>query len=474
MTLAAALMAASVSYGQDTKSDAVLRKFNTELAAKAPEDSLSLLAMKYARAVKRQSAYDSLNEQIVALYPKGNTATTNVLMKMYGKSKSGDLTLNELQQLKTDYPNKNYDNPQSMVGSYYAAIIGSAFPGLFEKDSVGASSLIPQMSASSLNEIAWNFAEAGKHLATAEKMSGLSLEKTKTALADSSKVPEGKRAERKEALQSTYASFEDTYAYTLSKLGKKKEALKYQTEAILATKDNAEMNGRYVTLLNENGQYKKALEVGSTMYGSNRGDSDMLKQIAVAYKKENKGKSPDAYLASLQSQQAAAAKADMVKNVLNKPSFDFSLKDLNGKTVSLSDYKGKVVVLDFWATWCGYCKMSFPGMQLAINRYKDNPNVVFLFIDTWERTEPKEKEEAVSKYIASKNFTFNVLYDKKINDSDYEVVKAYSAYGIDGIPVKFFIGKDGKVKFKEEGYAGSDEKVLSSVVERVDYLLSES
>src|SRR5690554_8083345 len=74
-----------------------------------------------------------------------------------------------------------------------------------------------------------------------------------------------------------------------------------------------------------------------------------------------------------------------------EPAPDFTLEDLEGNTVSLKDLEGKVVVLDFWATWCAPCIKSFPAMQMAVNKYKDDPEVEFLFINTWEqRDEPKD------------------------------------------------------------------------------------
>ncbi|WP_447642333.1 MULTISPECIES: redoxin domain-containing protein [Chitinophagaceae] len=474
LALVATLLASTASYGQNTKDLELLQQFKDSLNAKASEKSLSSLAAHYANTVKRKTAYDSLTAQIVALYPNGEVAFGKKIQDLYSKAKTGDLTLPELNQLKATYPNQTYDNPQSMAGAYYGAILGSAFPSFLEKDSAEAVKLIPQMDYNSLNSVAWNMAESNKHLSVAEQMSRLSLEKTKTAIADSAKIPQEKREDRKNALEQTYAANADTYAYILSKLGKKKEALKYQEEAIQKKNDDEDMNTRYITLLNENGQYKKALEVGTKLYSENHGNSTMFDQIGIAYKKVNPSQSWDTYATTLQSQQKAAVKANLAKSLINKPSPAFSLKDMNGNTVSLSDYKGKVVVLDFWATWCGPCKMSFPGMQLAINKYKDNPNVVFLFIDTWENTEAKERQDAVNKVMASKNYTFHVLLDSKINEKDYEVAKAYTPFGITGIPVKFFIGKDGNVKFMLTGYPGSDDKVLDEVTNPVDYLLAES
>src|ERR1700748_85368 len=67
---------------------------------------------------------------------------------------------------------------------------------------------------------------------------------------------------------------------------------------------------------------------------------------------------------------------------VNQSAPDFKLKDIDGKEISLASLNGKIVIVDFWATWCGPCKASFPGMQLAVNNFKNDKDVVFLFIDT--------------------------------------------------------------------------------------------
>jgi thiol-disulfide isomerase/thioredoxin len=75
---------------------------------------------------------------------------------------------------------------------------------------------------------------------------------------------------------------------------------------------------------------------------------------------------------------------------VGKSSYNFSLPDTSGKMVSMKDFKGKVVFIDVWATWCGPCKEQFPHMKTLEEEYKDNPNIVFVGISL-DRQKDKEK-----------------------------------------------------------------------------------
>lgn len=140
---------------------------------------------------------------------------------------------------------------------------------------------------------------------------------------------------------------------------------------------------------------------------------------------------------------------------------DFELVNLKGEKVKLSSLRGKTVIIDFWATWCGPCIMSFPGMKMAIDKYKDNPKVVFLFVNTFERVEEDKWKDHVAKFVTNRGFE----YLNPVLDIGNQTALTY---GVEGIPAKFCIDENGKVKHKGAGYLGSADAVFKEMVEWVE------
>ena len=120
--------------------------------------------------------------------------------------------------------------------------------------------------------------------------------------------------------------------------------------------------------------------------------------------------------------------------------FDFKMKDVDGNEVSLSSYKGKVVLLNFWATWCGPCKAEIPGFVRLQEKYRDQG----LVIVGYSVDDTAEKAKA---YAAEYKMNYPILLGEGRED-------VQDAYGpIWGIPASFIISKDGKVCRKHMGIA---------------------
>lgn len=126
------------------------------------------------------------------------------------------------------------------------------------------------------------------------------------------------------------------------------------------------------------------------------------------------------------------------------PKFDyaFTIKDLRGNKVSFDQYKGKVVFLNLWATWCGPCKAEMPGIHNLYVKMKDEPvEFVMLSID---------KDKALSKvesYVKNNSYTFPVFMPSGYLAEQLQVPS---------IPTTFVISKDGKIVMKEVGTRNYD------------------
>lgn len=153
------------------------------------------------------------------------------------------------------------------------------------------------------------------------------------------------------------------------------------------------------------------------------------------------------YLSTLEEELAKSIRENNQKDARYEDAPDFELVNLKGEKISLASLRGKVVVLDFWATWCQPCIRSFPGMKMAQDMYANDDKVQFLFIDTWENI-PNYKE-AVAQFVKENNYDFEVLFD---DEKDPVTNKNLAAtYGVTGIPAKFIIDVDGKIRFAKTG-----------------------
>lgn len=132
---------------------------------------------------------------------------------------------------------------------------------------------------------------------------------------------------------------------------------------------------------------------------------------------------------------------------------DWALKDAEGNEVRLSDFKGKVVVIDFWATWCPPCREAMPEVQALHEKFRDK-GVEVIGISTSERREPVTGPAA---YMKDKGFTYRLLVRGD------EVAKGY---GVRGIPVFYVIGANGKVAFSKTGFAPGGMERVERIIEQ--------
>ncbi len=113
---------------------------------------------------------------------------------------------------------------------------------------------------------------------------------------------------------------------------------------------------------------------------------------------------------------------------------DFTVEDMEGNPVSLSDFAGQPVVLNFWASWCGPCKSEMPAFQQAWETYGDR--VQFLMVNLTDNSQ--ETLASAKAFLADSTYTFPVYFDTALEGG--------MAYGVTGIPATYFINTAGQVE----------------------------
>lgn len=244
-------------------------------------------------------------------------------------------------------------------------------------------------------------------------------------------------------------------AVVLDKLNRNEEALPLLEEAVNASEEtDPAINNFLISNLFKIKDYDNLKARVEKFISRGKATSEMKDYLKQAYIVRNGSETGFAgYVAKFENEAKASLFEKLKKKMITETAPDFTLKDLKGKNVSLSSLKGKTIIIDFWATWCGPCINSFPALQQSVDNYKDNKNVEFLFINTWERVE--DKKQNAEDFITKNNYTFKVLLDDEN--------KVVESYNVSGIPTKFIVDREGNIRFKSVGYSGNNDELIEEL-----------
>lgn len=210
----------------------------------------------------------------------------------------------------------------------------------------------------------------------------------------------------------------------------------------------------YARALLELNQGDEAFSVLEASFKNGLNNDQMNDLLKKAYAKAKGSEAGwPAYQKNLENESLENIKNELKKKIVSQPAPEFELIDLEGKKFTLADFRGKTIVIDFWATWCGPCLSSFPAMKKLVEYYQADPSVKFVFINTWQSEE--NKEEIVRNFLNKTGYPFFVLLDK--ND---EVVNKFK---VSGIPTKFVVDPNGRIRFISVGYDGNESGEIKKV-----------
>ena len=167
-----------------------------------------------------------------------------------------------------------------------------------------------------------------------------------------------------------------------------------------------------------------------------------MKSNYVAWKKDNAGL--DKVVKEIEDYWAAEMTKELQKEIIRIVSPDFwsSVVDLKGNPLPANFINNKIVVVDYWATWCVPCIKEMPYLQRAYEKYKDDPNVIFMVINSGSKNELSDAQN----WWGNKKFSFPVYYnnDRTVGER----------LGFNVIPATFIVDTKSNIRFKTVGFEG--------------------
>ena len=433
---------------------AIIRNHLDKLDQKEDKTTTELYVLiNWHQELKEKELAEKYEKELLERDPNGIHAEFDRYMEC-----SRETSIDNKEQLiiafLEDYPTSAY--LEQLHDNMISAYTGK---NLFTEGEVYIENYVKDPNSKLFDNLARPMIKKGIRLERAVELAEIAVSKARTEQKTERKPSNYTQQEWLEKQNRKLADVLDTYGFGLYKMGKVDESVPVFEEAVaLSQPKNRGICQRYSRSLYESGQLDKAFTELELLVKANPKDEELNAFFKEVYIKNKGGEEglEDFYMkanAEIRQKKLEEIKAQMIKKIAPA----FTLNDLNGNSLRLADLKGKIVILDFWGTWCGVCLKSFPAMQQVVDKYKNDDNIKFLFIDTLEEIEEVEKK--VKEIIHKNNYTFHVLLDE-----DNSVANAYK---ITAAPIKVIIDPNGNIRFIKEGYGGDDK-----LIEELDMMIS--
>jgi thiol-disulfide isomerase/thioredoxin len=405
------------------------------------------LMSRFYRKINDVQGINSSIDSLISKFPETAMAieySSSDLRQKFWKEQDFTKKIELFNEYKIKYPNNSNEEGQNRINSHLAnflSILSVKYikSNKFEEWEKEVFKLDSSTFCDVLNRSALEILNKKSNLQIAERFAKqailikkITLTKPRIKWKESPVLTDKQVLSFREEWLSDYI---DDYGKILFEQNKKEEALIAYKEAVFYGKSNkTEHNERYIQTLFDLKKYREAID-GANKFMLLGKSTPTIKAIydKLTNNFENTPKKSNWNIDN--------------SLLISEETPSIVLKDINDKEVNLKDFKGKTVVLDFWASWCNACIKGFPTMYNFKEYFNDNKGIVFLFINTLEKKDLSKDE--IIKIIQKETYNFALLFD---NDD-----KASKQLQIDGLPTKLIIDKNGIIRYKELGNIDSKE-----------------
>lgn len=449
-----------IQTGTQEEKTALMKELLLELKTAKNEDTYAATINLLQRMGFKTQA-DSVSKRAEKSYPKGALARTAFVNEQFYKAETVVAKEKIYRKILQKWPVKNF--PGSEIT--YDYMTGSLATD-FAKEGNTEKAIYY---LNNLNERFWRgngYIPVGKLVleagdtATAAGLFKVAMEDAQYYIT----LPEDKKDNKARFAAMGYPGAVSAYVDILVGQGNYKEALDYIEQGMkLAPELNDAFLVSYYKSLAGLQRNLEAYNELSKIY--KKGNFEYEAELKNLYVKLNGGETGfDRHIASLKQALLGDIRTHIKGMEVNRSVPDFKLVNIEGATVSLADLKGKVIVIDFWATWCQPCIRSFPGMNASREMYADDKDVQFLFIDTWERVD--DYKEKVAAFIKKNNYPFQVLFDDAATAGTNPTLA--DQFQVKGIPAKFIIDKEGSIRYALMGSSANVEYIKMEMKEMIE------
>jgi thiol-disulfide isomerase/thioredoxin len=425
---------------------------------------------------------EELGKLLIAKDPKGKLARFTAFQQAMKVKGNQDL-IQKHEKFLADFPYEQWrKNPNGQFFMYYTMHRGLGTAYFETRQFSKLLAMLKPLDFKTENEVfRWNIMRAHVFKLLGQD----TLYEVATPLIDEllTKVKDGSYEEsgvfNKEQAQANADQQMDnelgTYISLLRDLKKYKEVKRYFTHLSEKGKyADAERNAIYFDALLQTKDEKAIQPFLEKCMAANAMTPPMMEELKKQFlKKQPDAKGYEAYLASLRSKEEQGALMAYVKEHLtSKEYMPFAVEDADGKMIRSSEWDDKIVVIDFWATWCKPCIQAFPGMQMLVDQYSSDEKVKIFLMGTMQTGDYKEKSTG---FVKKEGYRFHLLHDnenKKNGEQDAVFKTFVPFFNSSAIPRKVIL-KDGLMRYTSEGYSGSPSKLAEELSMAIEILKNE-